>query len=70
MSAQTMGQFVPSTMAWGLPLFPQATQSLKVLNQGSLVLDLSAKGSGGLAWRGAGGAQAGHRRQEARSAAA
>ena len=57
-------------MAWGLPLFPQATQSLKVLNQGALVLDLSAKGA--VVWRGVAQAQIkpGHRRQEARSAAA
>ena len=50
MSAQTVGQFVDPTMAWGLPLFPQATQSLKILNRGSLVLDLSAKGT--VVWRG------------------
>jgi hypothetical protein len=49
-TAQSMGQFVPATMSWGLPLFPQATQSLKVMNQGSLVLDLSAKGN--VVWRG------------------
>ena len=49
-SAQTIGQFLPSTMAWGLPLFPQATQSIKVLNQGALVIDLSAKGA--VVWRG------------------
>ena len=48
--AQSIGQFLPSTMAWGLPLFPQATQSLKVMNQGALVLDLSAKGA--VVWRG------------------
>ncbi len=50
MSAQTVGQFMDPTMAWGLPLFPQATQSLKILNRGSLVLDLSA--SGKVVWRG------------------
>ncbi len=50
MSTQTMGQFVPGAVAWGLPLFPQATQSLKILNRGSLVLDLSAKGT--VVWRG------------------
>jgi hypothetical protein len=55
MSAQTMGQFIPSTMAWGLPLFPQATQSLKVLNHGALVLDMSAKGT--VVWRGVAQAQ-------------
>jgi len=50
MSTQTMGQFVPGAVAWGLPMFPQATQSLKILNRGSLVLDLSAKGA--VVWRG------------------
>jgi hypothetical protein len=51
MSAQTVGQFIPAALDWGLPLFPPATQSLKVLNQGSLVLDLSARGT--VVWRGA-----------------
>ena len=37
-------------MSWGLPLFPQATQSLKIMNQGALVIDLSAKGN--VVWRG------------------
>jgi hypothetical protein len=50
MSTQTVGQFIPPVMDWGLPLFPPATQSLKVLNQGSLVLDLSARGT--VVWRG------------------
>jgi hypothetical protein len=50
MSAQTMGQFLPATTAWGLPPFHQATQSLKMMNHGSLVLDLSAKGT--VVWRG------------------
>ena len=50
MTAQTMGQFLPATTAWGLPPFAQATQSLKVMNQGSLVLDLSARGV--VVWRG------------------
>ena len=50
MSTQTMGQFLPGTVAWGLPPFAQATQSLKMMNQGALVLDLSAKGE--VVWRG------------------
>ena len=50
-----MGQFLPATTAWGLPPFAPATQSLKIMNQGSLVLDLSAKGA--VVWRGV--AQAG-----------
>ena len=50
MSSQTVGQFLPATLAWGLPPFAPATQSMKVMNQGSLVLDLSAKGT--VVWRG------------------
>jgi len=50
MSAQTIGQFLPATVNWGLPLFPPATQSLKYMNAGSLVLDLSANGT--VVWRG------------------
>jgi hypothetical protein len=49
-TAQTMGQFLPATVAWGLPPFEQTTQSLKITNQGSLVLDLAARGS--VVWRG------------------
>ena len=54
-SAQTMGQFLPATTAWGIPPFAQATQSLKVMNQGSLVLDLTAKDV--VVWRGVAQAQ-------------
>lgn len=50
MSGQTVGQFLPATAAWGLPPFAPATQSMKVMNQGSLVLDLSSKGT--VVWRG------------------
>jgi Domain of unknown function (DUF4136) len=49
-SAQTIGQFLPATTAWGLPPFNQATQSLEMMNHGSLVLDLSAKDT--VVWRG------------------
>jgi hypothetical protein len=49
-SAQTLGQFVPATPEWGLPPFAAATQSLEVMNQGSLVLDLSAADA--VVWRG------------------
>jgi hypothetical protein len=49
-NAQTVGQFLPATLNWGLPPFPQATQSLKVLNAGSLVLDFNAKDD--IVWRG------------------
>jgi hypothetical protein len=50
MSAQTLGQFIPTTTEWGLPPIAGATQSLKMMNQGSLVLDLSAAGN--VVWRG------------------
>ena len=50
MSTQTVGQFLPGTVSWGLPPFAQSTQSLKFMNRGALVLDLSAKGT--VVWRG------------------
>lgn len=49
-TAQTMGQFLPGTVAWGLPPFQQTTQSLKVMNQGALVIDMA--GGGNVVWRG------------------
>lgn len=49
-SAQTMGQFLPATTGWGLPPFAPATQSLEIMNQGSLVIDMSAGGE--VIWRG------------------
>lgn len=49
-TAQQMGQFLPATVSWGLPPFQQTTQSLKVMNQGSLVIDLA--GGGNVVWRG------------------
>jgi hypothetical protein len=50
MSAQTMGQFLPATTGWGLPPFAPATQSLEMMNRGSLVLDMSTKQA--VVWRG------------------
>jgi hypothetical protein len=50
MTAQTIGQFLPATTAWGYMLTAPATQSIKMMNQGALVLDLSAKGV--VVWRG------------------
>lgn len=50
-STQTIGQFIPGTVSWGLPLFPPATQSIKILNAGTLVLDAAANGT--VIWRGA-----------------
>jgi Domain of unknown function (DUF4136) len=39
-SAQTVGQFLPSTVAWGVPPFLETTSSLKIFEQGSLVVDV------------------------------
>lgn len=50
MNSQVVGQFLPATTAWALPPFLASTQSLEVMNQGSLVLDISAKGN--VVWRG------------------
>jgi hypothetical protein len=49
-SAQEIGQFLPATTMWGVPPFAPATQSLEIMNQGSLVLDLSATNV--VVWRG------------------
>jgi hypothetical protein len=49
-SAQTIGQFVPGPMQWGIPPYVPSTQSLEVMNQGSLVLDLKANDE--IVWRG------------------
>ena len=54
-SAQTVGQFLPTTTAWALPPFVASTQSLEFIEQGALVLDLSSKGE--VVWRGVGEAQ-------------
>lgn len=54
-SAQTLGQFLPGAAQWGLPPFPAATQSLTLMNQGSLVFDFSAKDT--VIWRGVAYAQ-------------
>jgi hypothetical protein len=50
MTAQTIGQFLPATTAWGYMLVAPSTQSIKMMNQGALVLDLSAKDV--VVWRG------------------
>jgi Domain of unknown function (DUF4136) len=54
-SSQSLGQFLPSTAQWGLPPFAPSTTSLSVIQQGSLVLDVSANGK--LIWRGIGEAE-------------
>jgi hypothetical protein len=53
--AQVIGQFLPAVAAWGLPPFAAATQSYSVIEQGSLVIDISANKE--VVWRGIGQAQ-------------
>jgi len=50
MTAQTIGQFLPATTAWGYMLVAPSTQSIKMMNQGALVLDLTNKDV--VVWRG------------------
>jgi Domain of unknown function (DUF4136) len=54
-NAQTLGQFLPPVTEWAIPPFAPTTQSIEVIQQGSLVLDLSSKGQ--VVWRGLGEAQ-------------
>ena len=54
-SAQTIGQFLPPVAQWGIPPFTPSTQSLKVIQQGSLVIDASAKEA--VVWRGTAAAE-------------
>ena len=49
-STQEMGQFLPATVNWGLPMFAPATTSYEVIEKGSLVFDFTAKGQ--VVWRG------------------
>jgi hypothetical protein len=52
-SRQTMGQFLPTVPEWGIPPFSYgATQSLKVFEEGSLVLDVTSTKTRQLIWRG------------------
>jgi hypothetical protein len=51
-SSQYMGQFISPTMEWGVPPFAGATQSLKIYEQGSLILDLSSPSLKSAVWRG------------------
>ena len=51
-SRQTMGQFVPTVPEWGIPPFSYgATQSLKIFEEGSLILDLTEAKQRAIVWR-------------------
>jgi hypothetical protein len=54
-SAQIAGQFLPAVTDWGVPPFTPSTNSLEVIEQGSLVLDLTANDH--VVWRGIGEAK-------------
>jgi hypothetical protein len=49
-SAQYVGQFVPSVPEWGLPPMAGATQALRMIEQGSFVIDIRSKDD--IVWRG------------------
>ena len=49
-NAQTIGQFLPSVTQWGVPPFVASTQSIEMVNHGSLVLDFTSKKD--VIWRG------------------
>ena len=49
-SSQSLGDFLPATTMWGLPPFAPATQSMELMNKGSLVLDATSGNK--VVWRG------------------
>src|SRR5262245_26120240 len=49
-SSQYVGQFVPSVPEWGLPPMAGATTALRVIEQGSFVVDIRSKDD--IVWRG------------------
>jgi hypothetical protein len=53
--SQQVGQFLPPVSLWGIPPFSGPTQSYQIIEQGSLVFDLSANNQ--VVWRGIGQAQ-------------
>jgi hypothetical protein len=53
--SQTIGQFLPPVAQWGVPPFTASTQSLKVIQRGSLAIDVMSKGQ--IVWRGVGAAE-------------
>ena len=54
-SSQTLGQFLPPVAQWGVPPFTPSTQALKVIQQGSLAIDVFSKGE--IKWRGVAAAE-------------
>ena len=50
--AQTRGQFIGAVPPWGLPDFEMTTSSLKIFEQGTLILDLINGPKRQIVWRG------------------
>ncbi len=50
-SAQYMGQFLPAVPEWGVPTFSRSTTSIKIVEQGTLVLDLVSVQKQATVWR-------------------
>ena len=55
--AQTRGQFIGAIPPWGLPDFEMTTSSLKIFEQGTLILDLIDGPKRQIVWRGIGEAE-------------
>jgi hypothetical protein len=49
---QVMGQFLPANAMWGLPPFAPQTTSIRVIEKGSLVIDLASIQRDMVIWRG------------------
>jgi len=56
-TAQYHGQFIGAVPAWGLPDFVQSTSSLKVIDQGSIVVDVVSTELKMVIWRGVAAAE-------------
>ena len=54
MEAQVFGQFLPAVPEWGVPPFSGGTQSLNIIQRGSLVLDAVSTSLARVVWRGVG----------------
>jgi hypothetical protein len=50
--AQTRGQFIGAVPPWGVPDFEMTTTSLKIFEQGTLILDIIDGPKRQIAWRG------------------
>ncbi len=50
-SAQYLGQFLPAVREWDVPTFPGSTTSLRIVEQGTLVLDLASVQGEATVWR-------------------